>query len=80
MTASTRVPHPWVAAGTDRVRFGVFRAPVPDLGLMRDEMQYLESSGFDSVFLPDHPMLFPDPWVPAGVAGRDHPPSGSARW
>jgi alkanesulfonate monooxygenase SsuD/methylene tetrahydromethanopterin reductase-like flavin-dependent oxidoreductase (luciferase family) len=43
--------------------------PVPDLGLMRDEMQYLESAGFDSVFFPDHPMLFPDPWVSlAGVA------------
>jgi alkanesulfonate monooxygenase SsuD/methylene tetrahydromethanopterin reductase-like flavin-dependent oxidoreductase (luciferase family) len=69
MTASIRLPHPWVAAGADRVRFGVFRAPVPDLGLMRDEMQYLESAGFDSVFLPDHPMLFPDPWVSlAGVA------------
>lgn len=69
MAVSTRLPHPWVAAGADRVRFGVFRAPVPDLGLMRDEMQYLESAGFDSVFLPDHPMLFPDPWVSlAGVA------------
>ncbi len=45
------------------------RLPVPDLGLMRDEMQYLESAGFDSVFFPDHPMLFPDPWVSlAGVA------------
>ncbi len=69
MSASTQPPHPWVAAGADRVRFGMFRAPVPDLGLMRDEMQYLEDSGFDSVFLPDHPMLFPDPWVSlAGVA------------
>ena len=47
----------------------MFRVPVPDLGLMRDEMQYLESAGFDSVFFPDHPMLFPDPWVSlAGVA------------
>jgi alkanesulfonate monooxygenase SsuD/methylene tetrahydromethanopterin reductase-like flavin-dependent oxidoreductase (luciferase family) len=36
---------------------------------MRDEMQHLESAGFDSVFLPDHPMLFADPWVTlAGVA------------
>lgn len=68
MTASTPLPHPWVAAGADRVRFGAFRTPVPDLGLMRDEMQYLESAGFDSVFLPDHPMLFPDPWLSmAGV-------------
>ena len=47
----------------------MFRVPVPDLGLMRDEMQYLENAGFDSVFFPDHPMLFLDPWVSlAGVA------------
>ncbi len=70
MTASTSSTHPWVAAGADRVRFGAFRTPVPDLGLMRDEVQYLESAGFDSVFFPDHPMLFPDPWVSlAGIAG-----------
>lgn len=69
MTASTQAPHPWVAAGPDRVRVGMFRVPLPDLGLMRDEMQYLESARFDSVFFPDHPMLFPDPWVSlAGVA------------
>jgi alkanesulfonate monooxygenase SsuD/methylene tetrahydromethanopterin reductase-like flavin-dependent oxidoreductase (luciferase family) len=70
MTTSTRPLHPWVTAGADRVRFGMCRAAVPDLGFMRDDVQYLEGAGFDSVFLPDHPMLFPDPWVSlAGVAG-----------
>ena len=71
MTTSTPPRPPWAADGADRVRFGMFRTAVPDLGLMRDEMQYLESAGFDSVFLPDHPMLFPDPWVSlAAVAGE----------
>jgi hypothetical protein len=55
MTASTRLPHPWVAAGADYVRFGMFRIPGPDVGLMRDEAQYLESAGFDSVFTPTTP-------------------------
>src|SRR5689334_25378646 len=68
MTASTRPAHPWVTAGTDRVRFGAFRVPARDLGLMRAEMQYLESAGFDSVLLPDHPLLFPDPWVSLAAA------------
>ena len=63
MTDPIRPSHPWIAAGADRVRFGMFRFPVLDPKLLRDELQYLETAGFDSVFLPDHPTLFPDPWM-----------------
>jgi alkanesulfonate monooxygenase SsuD/methylene tetrahydromethanopterin reductase-like flavin-dependent oxidoreductase (luciferase family) len=63
MTRSDRPVHPWIAAGTDQVRFGIFRFPGSDLAVLQDEMRHLESAGFDGVYMPDHPMVAPDPWV-----------------
>jgi alkanesulfonate monooxygenase SsuD/methylene tetrahydromethanopterin reductase-like flavin-dependent oxidoreductase (luciferase family) len=68
MMASTSDIHPWVAAGRDGVRFATLRFPVADRGWLRDEMQYLETAGFDAVFFPDHPMLWPDPWISLAAA------------
>lgn len=55
--------HPWAAAGSGDVRFGLEIAVLPDHGRMRDAVARIESLGFDSVLLPDHPMLMADPWV-----------------
>lgn len=62
--------HPWVAAGQDRVRFGI--AHGPQLGgamawpaliaFVRDA----EALGFDSFWLGDHPTYLAEPW--AGLA------------
>jgi alkanesulfonate monooxygenase SsuD/methylene tetrahydromethanopterin reductase-like flavin-dependent oxidoreductase (luciferase family) len=64
MSESTRPVHPWVAAGTEQVRFAVTSGLIPDHRLMRDEIRYLEGLGFDAVFLPDHPLaVMGDPWL-----------------
>jgi alkanesulfonate monooxygenase SsuD/methylene tetrahydromethanopterin reductase-like flavin-dependent oxidoreductase (luciferase family) len=63
MTTSARAVHPWIAAGAEHVRFGILRFPVSDLAALQDEMRYLESAGFDGVYMPDHPTVAPDPWV-----------------
>ena len=69
--------HPWVARADDGVRFGVqlysergyaedpFRAlfhedQVPKLIEMG---KATETLGLDGVFIPDHPLRMPDPWV-----------------
>lgn len=49
--------HPWVAAGAERVRFGVETTVLPDWEPTRDFVQTVEGLGFDSVWLPDHPMV-----------------------
>jgi alkanesulfonate monooxygenase SsuD/methylene tetrahydromethanopterin reductase-like flavin-dependent oxidoreductase (luciferase family) len=49
--------HPWVAEGADRVRFGVETTVLPDWEPTRDFVQMVEGLGFDSVWLPDHPMV-----------------------
>jgi alkanesulfonate monooxygenase SsuD/methylene tetrahydromethanopterin reductase-like flavin-dependent oxidoreductase (luciferase family) len=68
MTVPTNDVHPWVAASDDGVRFATFRFPVADRGWVRDEMQYLETAGFDAVFFPDHPLLWADPWISLAAA------------
>ncbi|HEY7093501.1 MAG TPA: LLM class flavin-dependent oxidoreductase [Ktedonobacterales bacterium] len=52
----TMVPHPWVAEGQSRIRFGVNGARGLDWLARRDLVQTLESLGFDSYLLPDHPL------------------------
>lgn len=49
--------HPWVAEGANRARFGVETTTLPDWPATRDFMQAVEALGFDSVWLPDHPMV-----------------------
>jgi alkanesulfonate monooxygenase SsuD/methylene tetrahydromethanopterin reductase-like flavin-dependent oxidoreductase (luciferase family) len=56
-TAATTQIHPWVAAGTDRVRFGVTTAIPPDWAATRDFVQTAEDLGFDSFWVPDHPLV-----------------------
>src|SRR5215212_3628047 len=55
MTATTTPVHPWVSAGSDRLRVGIEFAPQPDWGATRDFAQTAESLGFDSLWIPDHP-------------------------
>ena len=56
MTASGLPIHPWVAEGARRVRFGVVTFPSPDWVANRDFAQAVEALGFDSLWLPDHPV------------------------
>ena len=56
MTTATLPIHPWVAEGTNRLRFGVETLAMPDWGATRAWVQAIEGAGFDSVWIPDHPM------------------------
>lgn len=49
--------HPWVAAGADRIRFGIETTVLPDWEPTCDFVQMVEGLGFDSLWLPDHPMV-----------------------
>lgn len=68
--------HPWVARADDGVRFGVqvgairrrtalFRWELQDepLRILMEAGRLIESLGFDGLFIHDHPMLSPDPWI-----------------
>jgi alkanesulfonate monooxygenase SsuD/methylene tetrahydromethanopterin reductase-like flavin-dependent oxidoreductase (luciferase family) len=57
MIAPTMSPHPWVAEGARRVRFGILTPPSPDWEATRDFAQTIEGLGFDSLWLPDHPLV-----------------------
>lgn len=57
MTATGSPTHPWVTDGADRVRFGVETTVLPDWAASRDFVQMVEGLGFDSLWLPDHPMV-----------------------
>lgn len=58
---TNRPAHPWVTEGG--LRFAVSTGAGPDPGATRAQVQHLEESGFDAVFLPDHPMMMSDPWL-----------------
>src|SRR5262245_11467776 len=57
MSATMTMTHPWVAEGTERVRFGLEIAPQPDWSATRDFVQMAEGLGLDSRWIPDHPMV-----------------------
>jgi alkanesulfonate monooxygenase SsuD/methylene tetrahydromethanopterin reductase-like flavin-dependent oxidoreductase (luciferase family) len=57
MIATSLCTHPWVAESARGVRFGVQTAPLPDWPATRDMVQAVEALGFDSLWLPDHPMV-----------------------
>ena len=48
--------HPWVTECTGRPRFGVSAPPAPDWAVNHDFAQMIEALGFDSLWMPDHPM------------------------
>jgi alkanesulfonate monooxygenase SsuD/methylene tetrahydromethanopterin reductase-like flavin-dependent oxidoreductase (luciferase family) len=49
--------HPWVAESTRRVRFGIETTALPDWPATRDLAQTIEGLGFDSLWIPDNPMM-----------------------
>lgn len=68
--------HPWVAKADQGVRFGVqvgaikrrtalFRWELRDqpMQVIMEAGKLIESLGFDGLFIHDHPMLSPDPWI-----------------
>jgi alkanesulfonate monooxygenase SsuD/methylene tetrahydromethanopterin reductase-like flavin-dependent oxidoreductase (luciferase family) len=56
MITATAALHPWVGDGAQPVRFGISSPPAPDWAVTRDFAQAVEGLGFDSLWLPDHPM------------------------
>jgi alkanesulfonate monooxygenase SsuD/methylene tetrahydromethanopterin reductase-like flavin-dependent oxidoreductase (luciferase family) len=48
--------HPWASNGNDRFRFGVSAPAAPDWAVNHDFAQLIEGLGFDSLWMPDHPM------------------------
>ncbi len=60
--------HPWVAAGDERVRFGVQLVARPDeASSLVESGTLVESLGFDGLFVFDHPSVHVDPWVTLGA-------------
>ncbi|MBA2468920.1 MAG: LLM class flavin-dependent oxidoreductase [Chloroflexia bacterium] len=57
MVADSFPVHPWAAEASARVRFGVETLAMPDWGATRSFVQAIEGSGFDSLWIPDHPMV-----------------------
>jgi alkanesulfonate monooxygenase SsuD/methylene tetrahydromethanopterin reductase-like flavin-dependent oxidoreductase (luciferase family) len=68
--------HPWVAKADEGVRFGpqigaIRNRPVlphwqlydDPMGILMEAGQLVERLGFDAVFLHDHPLHSPDPWI-----------------
>ena len=66
-------PHPWVAAGRGRIRFGVTQATwetSPDWDTRVAFVRAAEALGFDSYWAADHPTMQPDCFTTlAGLAG-----------
>lgn len=56
MVAEVSPIHPWAAEASTRVRFGVETVAMPDWGATRAFVQAIEGYGFDSLWVPDHPM------------------------
>jgi alkanesulfonate monooxygenase SsuD/methylene tetrahydromethanopterin reductase-like flavin-dependent oxidoreductase (luciferase family) len=50
--------HPWVAEAQHLVRFGIFGGGGADWAAARDWAQTVEGLGFDSLWVPDHPIGF----------------------
>ncbi|MDQ3656816.1 MAG: LLM class flavin-dependent oxidoreductase [Chloroflexota bacterium] len=57
MVADTFPVHPWAAEASPGVRFGVETLAMPDWGATRAFVQAIEGYGFDSLWIPDHPMV-----------------------
>jgi len=59
------VTHPWVAQGQQRIRFGILQSFIPyrDWSQHRDWVQVVEGLGFDSYWVSDHTISYPDCWT-----------------
>ena len=62
---SSRPEHPWVASGVGEVRFGPVVHPVPDAERLREQVQLIESLGYDAIWTYDHPTYLgaADCWI-----------------
>jgi alkanesulfonate monooxygenase SsuD/methylene tetrahydromethanopterin reductase-like flavin-dependent oxidoreductase (luciferase family) len=61
--AAPRVTHPWVTAGQQTLRFGIGADPSQEWAAFLDTARVAEDLGFDSFWVSDHPMWFPDCWT-----------------
>jgi hypothetical protein len=58
-----QVIHPWVAEGHQKIRAGVsFLDNGVDWKRLSDAAQATEELGYDSIWVPDHPIILPDCW------------------
>jgi alkanesulfonate monooxygenase SsuD/methylene tetrahydromethanopterin reductase-like flavin-dependent oxidoreductase (luciferase family) len=58
--------HPWVAEADNGVRWGLQTIVPADREALRrllDTARHMETLGFDSLFIMDHPAMHADPWV-----------------
>src|SRR5690242_19571591 len=56
--------HPWVQEGLQQLRAGVgFLDTGIDWHRTREYVQAAEELGYDSLWVPDHPLLMPDCWA-----------------
>jgi alkanesulfonate monooxygenase SsuD/methylene tetrahydromethanopterin reductase-like flavin-dependent oxidoreductase (luciferase family) len=56
MSVQVTSTHPWVAEARRGIRFGII-SPAPQWSAFRERAQMVEALGFDSLWLPDHPLL-----------------------
>ncbi len=67
--ATTRTVHPWVAAHAGRIGFGIQLAPNADFATAKEIALAAEQVGFETLWIPDHPVLGSDSWTRlAGLA------------
>ncbi|MBV9441984.1 MAG: LLM class flavin-dependent oxidoreductase [Acidobacteriaceae bacterium] len=60
---SVREMHPWVAKGSEAIRFGIAYGPRAEWVECRDLVQEAEALGFDSYWTMDHPTSGMDCWT-----------------
>ncbi len=67
-TQDKPVIHPWVAEGLQKIRAGVsFLDNGVDWQRFSDGVQATEDLGYDSIWVPDHPIILPDCWAQLGA-------------
>src|SRR5258708_2398776 len=67
--ATTRTVHPWVAAHAGRTGFGIQLPPNADFATAKEIALAAEQVGFETLWIPDHPVLGSDSWTRlAGLA------------
>jgi alkanesulfonate monooxygenase SsuD/methylene tetrahydromethanopterin reductase-like flavin-dependent oxidoreductase (luciferase family) len=61
--ATTTTVHPWVASHKGRIGFGIQMPPPADWATAKDIAQAAEQFGFETLWIPDHPLLGSDSWT-----------------
>src|SRR5579864_1081874 len=59
MSTQSPTMHPWVTEAEQGPRFGLLLGGSPDWSALRRIAQTAEAAGFDSLWIPDHPILSP---------------------